>query len=152
MAKLIVISKGMSASTFELGNHWVTIGRAPTNAFQLLEASVSGHHCEVMLQGEELLVRDMRSTNGTFIKGALVSEGVVTVGESFRLGEVELRFEKTPAKAAAPKISISLPGATGKNSPPNPAPAILARKDEKKHQVLLVDDSMAFLETLGGDV
>lgn len=149
MAKLVVITKGMPASTFELGNHWVTIGRAPTNAFQILEASVSGHHCEVMLRGEELLVRDMRSTNGTFIKGALVSEGAVAVGESFRLGEVELRFEKTPAKAAPPKISIAVPGAAGKNPPPNPAPVVPARKEEKKHQVLLVDDSMAFLETLG---
>jgi CheY-like chemotaxis protein len=148
MAKLVVITKGLPASTFELGNHWVTIGRAPTNAFQILEASVSGHHCEVMWRGEELMVRDMRSTNGTFIKGVLASEGVVSAGESFRLGDVEIRFEKIPTKAALPKISIGSLGVAEKNPPPKPATSFL-RKDDKRHQVLLVDDSMAFLETLG---
>lgn len=147
MAKLIVTSKGLPGSVFELGNHWVTIGRAPTNAFQILEASVSGQHCEVLLRGEELIVRDMRSTNGTFIKGVLTSEGVVHAGESFRLGEVELRFDKSPTRPVAPKISISMPGLAGKSPPPQPAPPV--PKPEKKHQVLLVDDSMAFLETLG---
>lgn len=148
MAKLVVITKGLPASTFELGSHWVTIGRAPTNQFQILESSISGHHCEVMVQGEELLVRDMRSTNGTFLKGALASEGVVRPGETFRLGQVELRFEKVPTKAAPPKISISVPGADGKNPSPKPATSFL-RKDDKRRQVLLVDDSMAFLETIG---
>lgn len=148
MAKLVVITKGLPASTFELGSHWVTIGRAPTNQFQILESSISGHHCEVMVQGEELQVRDMRSTNGTFIKGALASEGVVRAGETFRLGQVELRFEKVPTKAAPPKISIAVPHADGKNPPPKPATSFL-RKDDKRRQVLLVDDSMAFLETIG---
>jgi CheY-like chemotaxis protein len=148
MAKLVVITKGLPASTFELGNHWVTIGRAPTNAFQILEASVSGHHCEVMWRGEELMVRDMRSTNGTFIKGVLASEGVVPAGESFRLGDVEIRFEKISAKAAPPKISIGSLGVAEKSPSPKPATSFL-RKDDKRHQVLLVDDSMAFLETLG---
>lgn len=148
MAKLIVMTKGLSSSPFELGMHWVTIGRAPTNTFQILEASVSGQHCEVLLRGEELIVRDMRSTNGTFIKGTMASEGVVAAGETFRLGEVEIRFEKTPAKVAPPKISIGSLGVVEKNPSPKPATSFL-RKEGKKHQVLLVDDSMAFLETLG---
>lgn len=147
MAKLIVITKGLPASTFELGNHWVTIGRAPTNQFQILEASVSGHHCEALLRGDELIIRDMRSTNGTFIKGAMVSEGSVLPGETFRLGEVELRFEKAPAIILPPKIYVPAPG-TDKNHPAKPA-AITPATGQKKHQVLLVDDSMAFLEALG---
>jgi len=102
----------------------------------------------VMLRGEELMVRDMRSTNGTFIKGVLASEGSVPAGEIFRLGDVEIRFEKIPAKPALPKISIASLGVAEKNPLPKPATSFL-RKDDKKHQVLLVDDSMAFLETLG---
>lgn len=149
MAKLIVITKGLPASVFELGSHWVTIGRAPTNQFQILESSISGHHCEVMLRGDELMVRDMRSTNGTFLKGVLASEGVVRPGESFRLGQVELLFDKAVAKPAPPKISINAPVAASKNPTPQQPVAPTSRKDEKRRQVLLVDDSMAFLETLG---
>jgi pSer/pThr/pTyr-binding forkhead associated (FHA) protein len=51
----------------------VTIGRAATNKFQIsrrppFPVSIVRCCCE----GKELLVRDMRSTNGTFIKGVLI--------------------------------------------------------------------------------
>jgi CheY-like chemotaxis protein len=150
MAKLVVTTKALSGLSFELGAHWVTIGRAATNAFQILEASVSGQHCEVLLKGEELQVRDMRSTNGTFIKGVMITEGAVMPGEALRLGDVELRFEKSPLPQIAPKISIPVPGYPEKTA--STAPAAPNRKEEmrasKKQQILLVDDSMAFLETL----
>ena len=37
-------------------NNWVTIGRAAGNTFQILDASISGQHCEVRLRGDELAV------------------------------------------------------------------------------------------------
>lgn len=148
MAKLIVISKALSGLTFELGTHWVTIGRAETNNFQILESSISGQHCEVLLKGEELVVRDMRSTNGTFLRNTLITEGTLKPGEILRLGEVELRFEKTPAP---PKLSV-FPTKAEPNNPAKPGTSF-SRKDGntplKPRQVLLVDDSMAFLEALG---
>ncbi len=151
MAKLVVTTKGLAQRSFELGAHWVTIGRAATNTFQIPEASVSGQHCEVLLTGDELQVRDMRSTNGSFIRGVMVTEGVLRPGEVLRLGEVELRFEHPDPAPVSPKISISVPGHSGK--PAGPALAFPDSKEEmrasKKHQILLVDDSMAFLETIG---
>ena len=150
MAKLVIISKTMAGLSFELGRHWVTIGRAASNQFQILEASVSGQHCEVLLRGDELSVRDMRSTNGTFIKGVMVTEGVLKPGETLRLGEVDLRLE-LPAPAI-PSATLAIPGVT-RSGNETPAATEPARKEEtkftKKHHVLLVDDSMAFLETLG---
>src|SRR6266496_627525 len=93
MPKLVVISKPHTGLSHHLGKRWVTIGRSPGNAFQIVGASVSGQHCEVLLRGDELLVRDMRSTNGTFIKDALITEGVLGIGAVLRLGEIELRLE-----------------------------------------------------------
>src|ERR1700704_3996363 len=98
MAKLVVISKGHAGLSHELGHQWVTIGRAPANVFQIPESSVSGQHCEVLFRGSELVVRDMRSTNGTFIKGTLITEGILRIGEVLHLGEVELRLEATVPK------------------------------------------------------
>src|SRR5690242_3058309 len=100
MAKLVVISKSQAGLSHPLGKHWVTIGRSPVNAFQIPESSVSGQHCEVMLRAGELQVRDMRSTNGTFINGRMITEGVVRPGEVLRLGEVELRFEASKSNFA----------------------------------------------------
>src|SRR3954463_5469373 len=111
MAKLVVISKSHAAVSHQLGQRWVTIGRGPGNAFQLLESSVSGQHCEVLMRGNELHVRDMRSTNGTFIKGRVVTEGVVKMGEVLQLGEVQLRLEPS-----APEIApLSVYGPREKN-------------------------------------
>lgn len=146
MAKLIVTTKALAGLSFELDSHWVTIGRAATSKFAIPHASVSGHHCEVLARGDELLVRDMRSTNGTFIQGAMVTEGVVKLGENFRVGEVDIWFEPSePTPPPPPRISIY-----GKPTAPAPRPtAPTESAAAKKHQVLLVDDSMAFLETVG---
>ena len=154
MAKLVVISKGQAGLSHELGQQWVTIGRAASNVFQIGESSVSGQHCEVLLRGTELVVRDMRSTNGTFIKGTLITEGVLRMGEILRLGEIELRLEATVPKVVMPpavagpvndkmaKYALTSPIASNGNGGGGNGAG-------KKHQVLLVDDSMAFLETAG---
>jgi len=138
MAKLVVVSESHAGLFCELGRRWVTIGRAPGNAFQLPEQSVSGRHCEVLFRGNELLVRDLASTNGTFIKDAPITEGLLRIGQVFRLGETELRLEDSlpspvpPSEPEPPNASLSPPNANG---------------PIRNHRLLLVDDSMAFLET-----
>ncbi|HTX21015.1 MAG TPA: response regulator [Candidatus Aquilonibacter sp.] len=168
MAKLFVITKGLPASSHELGESWVTIGRHDSNNFQIVQPSVSGRHCEVRLQGEELVIRDLQSTNGTFVAGKKISEGILKPGQTLRLGEVELSFEtaadagssfitknlvtntstpKTPPAKSEPPASAPL-----KTTPPESKPASQpeAAEPAKKFHVLFVDDSMAFLETFGG--
>jgi CheY-like chemotaxis protein len=139
MAKLVVISQTPAGLSHELGTRWVTIGRANGNAFQVVEQSVSEQHCEVRLRGDELTVRDLRSTNGTFINEVMISEGVLKAGETLRLGSVELRLEMSAPVAAPPQVE----------SPAKPEREP-ADKAVKKFQVLMVDDSMAFLEMMSG--
>jgi predicted component of type VI protein secretion system len=90
MSKLVAINPKLTGLSYEPGTHWVTIGRADDNAFQIVEASVSGRHCEVRLRGKELDVRDLRSTNGTFIEDRPITETILQAGQTLRLGEVEL--------------------------------------------------------------
>lgn len=167
MARIVVITPALGGTAHELGESWATIGRADGNTFQVVEASISGRHCEVRLQGEELLVRDLLSTNGTFIGGQKISEGVVKTGQTLRLGDVELRFENS-APASSPGtafISKMLLKSASSPTPPKIVPASVAAKSaaeeksappesvvaaDKKFHVLFVDDSLAFLETFGG--
>src|SRR5271170_5150333 len=93
MPKLAVINKTLTVMSHELGEKWVTIGRHDGNAFQIAEPSVSGRHCEVRLRGEELVVHDLLSSNGTFVDGKKIVEGVLKPGQTLRLGEVDLRME-----------------------------------------------------------
>jgi pSer/pThr/pTyr-binding forkhead associated (FHA) protein len=98
MAKLVVLSAGMTGRTHELKVDKTTIGRVEDNTFEIAESSVSSHHCEVLLKGSDVLVRDLNSTNGTFINGQKISESVLKPGQILRLGQVEMRLETdTPA-------------------------------------------------------
>ena len=144
MPKLVAITKTLAGLSFELGKSWVTIGRAPGNAFQIVETSVSGQHCEVFLRGDELVVRDMRSTNGTFINGVLVTEGLLKIGEVLRIGDIELSFENS-----VPSIyNIKTPVVPKLASAPIHTATQSDSKLLRRNKVLLVDDSMAFLETV----
>ncbi len=159
MAKLFVVTKGLAVSSHELGAEWVTIGRADGNKFQIVEPSISGRHCEVRVQGSELVVRDLLSTNGTFINGKKVSEGTLKSTDTLKLGEVELRFEpsvpalpgKAPAPASRPALSIP-PAAVPPAPVGRPAPGTIVSatsppsEPARKFHVLFVDDSLAFLE------
>ena len=154
MAKLVVISPPLTGLTHGLGKQWVTIGRSTGNAFQIVAPSISGQHCEVQLRGNELAVRDMRSTNGTFVRGVLVTEAVLKPWEILRLGDVELRFEfAAPAafrgvSTAGPEIKTVAP-ITVEAPVATTLPVSPAAPEGRQSQVLLVDDSMAFLETIG---
>ena len=65
-------------------------------------------------------------------------------GETFRLGRLRFVLKKLSAKVAPPKISIGSLGVVEKILLPNQRRRSSGKR-EKKHQVLLVDDSMAFL-------
>ncbi len=93
MAKLVVLSAGMTGRTQELKLEKTTIGRVEDNTFQVAEPSVSSHHCEVLLRGNEVVVRDLNSTNGTYIGSERVTESVLKPGQVLRLGQVEMRLE-----------------------------------------------------------
>jgi pSer/pThr/pTyr-binding forkhead associated (FHA) protein len=105
MAKLVVLSAGMTGRTHELKVDTTTIGRVEDNTFQIAEPSVSSHHCEVLLRGAEVVVRDLHSTNGTYINGEKVTEGPLKPGQILRLGQIEMRLE-TDAPAGATKKHI----------------------------------------------
>src|SRR6195256_1998270 len=102
MAKLVLLSAGMTGRTHDLKTDKTTIGRVEDNTFQIAEPSVSSHHCEVLLRGSDIVVRDLNSTNGTYINGEKVTEKVLKPGEVLRLGQIEMRLETDVPAAGGP--------------------------------------------------
>jgi pSer/pThr/pTyr-binding forkhead associated (FHA) protein len=101
MPKLVVLSEGLTGRSHELKVDKTTIGRLEDNVFQIPEQSVSSHHCEVLLKGSDVIVRDLNSTNGTYINGEKISEKVLRPGQILRLGNVEARLETDGSAAGA---------------------------------------------------
>jgi hypothetical protein len=120
MAKLVLLSAGLAGRTYELKVERTTVGRVEDNTFQVAEPSVSSHHCEILLRGSDVVVRDLNSTNGTFINGEKVTESTLKIGQILRLGQIEMRLEPdgpggTPAPSPAPAPA---PAAAGTPSAP----------------------------------
>ena len=110
MAKLVILSQGMTGRSHDLKVDKTTIGRVDDNTFPIAESSVSSHHCEVFMRGSDVVVNDLNSTNGTFINGdKITGEAVLKPGQILRLGQIELRLEVEGAPAPAPAPAASAP-------------------------------------------
>jgi predicted component of type VI protein secretion system len=103
MAKLVLLSEGLTGRLHELVAEKTVIGRVEDNTFQIAEPSVSSHHCEVLLRGKEVVVKDLNSTNGTFIDGNQITESVLKPGQILRLGQIQMRLETGEAPAPPKK-------------------------------------------------
>lgn len=112
MAKLVLLSQGLIGRTHELKVDKTTVGRVDDNTFPVAEASVSSHHCEILLKGTDVVVHDLNSTNGTFINGEKITESVLKPGQVLRLGQIEMRLETEEAVAPAPPASKKTPDNT----------------------------------------
>lgn len=132
MAKLVIQNQGMIGRAHELAVERTTIGRVEDNTFQIADPSVSSHHCEALLRGGEVFIRDLNSTNGTFINDARITESVLKPGQTLRLGQVELKLadgEKPGAPAPGAPVASAAPAApTAPQAPAAPTPAPAAPK------------------------
>ncbi len=69
------------------------IGRSPRCEIQIDQESVSRNHCRVRFEGGEFLVRDMGSTNGTYVNDNLVEgDGRLRHGDQLKVGRTILKF------------------------------------------------------------
>lgn len=93
----------------------LTVGRLSDNVVLLDEGSVSGHHGEVVLADGVPLVRDLGSTNGTFVNGEPVTEAVLADGDEIHFGKIRCTFSTTPVvpEPAVEAAAVSLPEAVG---------------------------------------
>jgi hypothetical protein len=101
--KLVLLSAGMTGRACELNADKITVGRSEDNAFQIADPSVSSHHCEVLLRDDQVTVRDLNSTNGTFINSVATTESILKPGEILRLGQIQMRLETDAPAVPAQK-------------------------------------------------
>ena len=88
---------------FEFEGEVVTIGRDASNDLAAADAEVSRHHARLVREGQDYLLEDLGSTNGTFLNGRrLTSPQVVRGGDRISLGEtVEFAVEMAGQGAEA---------------------------------------------------
>lgn len=128
MARLIVNPDSADAWEIELRPGPNSLGRSGENDFQIEHSSVSSSHCQIEVSGNNAMLKDLGSTNGTFVEGQLVEEARLRPGQIFCLGDVRFRFEVTSRSVPPAALPIPLPqgrhsgrlrpGSRAKRNPP----------------------------------
>jgi hypothetical protein len=121
MPRLVINPGTSSVWEIQLRPGVNSLGRGFANDFKLDHGSVSTSHCQIVVEGDKATIKDLGSTNGTFVNRAPVTEAVLASGQNLHLGAVQCLFEASvPAEAAVAETTLLTRAA----APPPLAPAI----------------------------
>jgi len=109
MAKLIPQGGGVVEWPIHLRLGTNRVGRGAHNDVSIDHATVSAVHCELILGGESLVVRDLGSTNGTFLDGQQVKQAEIHSGQALRIGSVDFVVEVSEVQVFVPKVEEVAP-------------------------------------------
>jgi adenylate cyclase len=85
----------------------VVVGRSPTSDFPIIDPTISRRHAQILRQDDKILVRDLGSSNGTYVNGVRVESAELKPGDLVTFGKVMFRLEElsrrsTPSKPVEP--------------------------------------------------
>jgi hypothetical protein len=90
------------------------LGRVADNDFQINDDSISSHHCQIELKDGVVTVRDLNSSNGTFLDGQPIQQAVLHPGQVLCLGTVPMICQDDPVmepgdiSAGSPSIAVAV--------------------------------------------
>jgi diguanylate cyclase (GGDEF)-like protein len=91
-ALLIALSGPRLGTRSLLGESAVEIGRSPACHLVLDADSVSRRHARIEWNGREHKLLDLGSTNGTFLNGDRVKDGLLKDGDRVGIGKLQLKY------------------------------------------------------------
>ncbi len=91
----VLVTSGNAQRAIPVRKTTVHVGRAQGNDIILPDPLVSNRHCDIMLEQQSWIVRDLGSTNGTFVDGKKISAARVSPDNSIRIGTSILRLAST---------------------------------------------------------
>lgn len=132
MPKMIVSIDGAVIKEVQLTRERTTLGRRPYNDLVIDNLAVSGEHAVFLLDGEEVMVEDLNSTNGTYINGKAVKKQKLENGDLLEIGKYRIRYvgpqhdpgyDKTMVMTPDMRASLAAAAPAAASAPtPTPAP------------------------------
>ncbi|HTV17041.1 MAG TPA: FHA domain-containing protein [Polyangiaceae bacterium] len=132
----LMVSTGAAAGTvFPLTEPSVLIGRSLDAQVSINEVAISNEHARIEQNGVKFTLRDLGSTNGTYVNGQRIVDAVLLAGgDTIRMGSTTFTFVTRES---------GLPKGTVKLNDPNPDLPIEPRRERaaEPHSVAMVPDS-----------
>lgn len=105
MAYLICKLSGGNTIDFALPSRPITIGRSLQADFQVPDERISRIHCGIRAEGGTFIVKDLGSTNGTWVNDRRIQEARLKFGDVIRVGHTVLEFEEKPRQKATSRLA-----------------------------------------------
>jgi|CXWL01.1.fsa_nt_gi pSer/pThr/pTyr-binding forkhead associated (FHA) protein len=127
--------KGLRKEIPLAGNAMI-VGRKDDADIRIPVGEVSRSHCQIEVNGQKVVVRDLGSSNGTFVNDNKITNAILKAGDRLRIGPVTftLTIDGKPA-VAHPPAAAPPPAPTARHDSPTtpqpPAkPATVEKEDE----------------------
>lgn len=85
---LLMVQKDGGSKEVPLSSLPITIGRGEDCKLRVPLASVSRSHCELLIEDDELMVKDLKSSNGTFVNKERIGSRELVPGDLLAVGPV----------------------------------------------------------------
>lgn len=96
---ILVVKRGPNAgSRFVLESDVTRAGRHPESDIFLDDITVSRRHAEFVSQGQDFVVRDVGSLNGTYLNRERIEQAELASGDEVQIGKFKLVFIAGPAR------------------------------------------------------
>jgi pSer/pThr/pTyr-binding forkhead associated (FHA) protein len=112
-SRFVAIDQGPDIT---LNRTLVVVGRHPNCDTRLESPRVSRHHCCMTRENDQVLVRDLGSTNGIRINGMRVETGRLRPGDELSIAHIRYRLEDQEDSGQASK-----PESLEQDSTPDPS-------------------------------
>jgi Protein of unknown function (DUF3662)/FHA domain len=93
-ASLVLVQGGQPIRSWPLATSELTIGRAEQSDIPLADPGVSRNHARVVREGDDFIVEDLRSTNGTEVNGQPIRRRRLANGDMLKLASSTLQFRR----------------------------------------------------------
>jgi FHA domain len=109
MSRLVVNPDTPQAREIQLKPGANLLGRGFATDFKIEDPSVSSTHCQIEIGDSGATIRDLGSTNGTFLNQAKIQEAALQTGCAIRLGGVEMVFYGDDREPGALVAQVAAP-------------------------------------------
>jgi hypothetical protein len=120
MPKMIVSIDGVVIKEVQLSKDRTTLGRRPYNDIVIDNLAVSGEHAVLLMNGNEVYLEDLNSTNGTYVNGKAVKKQLLQNADTIEIGKYKIKYVNEAPGASFEKTMIIKPGSLPPAAPAQP--------------------------------
>lgn len=92
-AYILFLSGPLQGKLYELGGDRTVVGRGDDVSIPISDTRVSRHHFQILMQGNEAILEDLGSTNGTYVNGQRVAHHNLQNGDKIQIsGSTIMKF------------------------------------------------------------